>query len=82
MTGVQTCALPICAVNICTGVSVSLAEYAQTVARLLGKENLLDLKNLPTTQPAIIIGDNSRLTNEVGFVPQYTLQEALKEIIN
>lgn len=37
--------------------------------------------NTPT-QPAIIIGDNSRLTNEVGFVPQYTLQEALKEIIN
>ncbi len=70
------------AVNICTGVSVSLAEYSQTVARLLGKENLLDLKNLPTTQPAIIIGDNSRLTNEVGFIPQYTLQEALKEIIN
>lgn len=69
-------------VNICTGVPVSLAGYAKTVAHLLGKENLLDLKTLPTDQPAAITGDNSRLVKEVGFTPKYTLKAALKEIIN
>lgn len=68
-------------VNICTGVPVSLAVYAQTVAHLLNKEHLLDLKNLPTNQPPVIVGDNNRLLQEVGFTPKYTLQEALQEII-
>ena len=69
------------AVNICTGHGISLAQYSRTIARLLGKENLLDLQTLPTTQPIQIIGDNTRLTREVGFTPAYTLEQALKEII-
>lgn len=69
------------AVNICTGTGISLAQYARAIARLLGKENLLDLQTLPTTQPLQIVGDNTRLTCEVGFTPAYTLEQALKEII-
>lgn len=68
-------------VNICTGQAVPLAEYARTVGRLLGKEELLDLKTLPTDQPPSVCGDNTRLTREVGFTPRYTLEEALKEIL-
>lgn len=69
------------AVNISTGKAVSLAEYARCIGRMLGKEELLDLKDLPTTQPPIIVGDNTRLINEVGFTPRYTMESALKEII-
>lgn len=69
------------AVNICTGKGISLAEYARTLARLMGREDLLDLKTLPTNQPTSITGDNTRLTREVGFTPRYSLEEALKEII-
>ncbi len=68
-------------VNICTGKGVSLAEYAHAVARLMGREDLLDLKTLPTDQPASIVGDNTRLTREVGFTPRYSLEEAFKEIL-
>lgn len=69
------------AVNICTGRGISLAQYATEIAKRLGKENLLDLKALPTTQPLEIVGDNTRLTQEVGFTPAYTLEKALQEIL-
>ncbi len=68
------------AVNICTGVGISLRQYTSAIAKLLHREDLLDLKELPTTQPPQIIGDNTRLINQVGFTPKYTLQQALKEI--
>ncbi len=69
------------AVNICTGTGISLAQYATAIAKALGKENLLDLQTLPTTQPLQIVGDNTRLTQEVGFTPRYTLEKALPEIL-
>ena len=69
------------AVNICTGQGISLAQYAKEIAKLLEKENLLDLKELPTAQPLQIVGDNTRLTQEVGYTPAYTLKQALQEIL-
>ena len=70
------------AVNIGTGKAVSLEEYARTAAKLLGKENLLDIKHLETNQPKKIVADISRLRNEVGFVPKYDIYKGLKEIID
>ncbi len=70
------------AVNICSGQGVSLAQYASAIAKKLGKENLLDLKELSTPQPPQTVGDNSRLTKEVGFQARYTLEEALNEILS
>lgn len=69
------------AINICTGQGISLAQYATTIAQILGKKNLLDLKSLPTTQPLSIVGDNTRLTQEVGYRPTYTLEQAMHEIL-
>lgn len=69
------------AVNICTGKAVSLAEYATSLGNLLHRADLLVLKQEPTSQPFIIVGDNTRLTREVGFVPAYSLNEGLKQIL-
>lgn len=68
-------------VNICTGKTIRLGDYARAVAALLGREDLLILKEENTTQPPLVVGDNHRLRDEVGFTPRYTLQDALKEII-
>ena len=68
-------------VNICTGKSIHLGDYARAVAKLLGREDLLVLKEENTSQPPLVVGDNRRLREEVGFTPSYTLQDALKEII-
>ncbi len=68
-------------INICTGQAISLADYTRALARLVNREDLLVLDRQPTDQPLLIAGDNTRLTQEVGFTPRYSLAQALQEII-
>lgn len=68
-------------VNICTGAGISLKEYAGLIAQNLGKKEFLVIKNEPTTQPKIIVGDNSRLLNEVGYKIQYNIEDAINKLI-
>lgn len=68
-------------VNICTGKGISLKDYAMTIAKRLGKENLLTIKQEPTTQPPVIVGDNRRLLDEVGYDLKYSTTDAINEIL-
>lgn len=68
-------------VNISSGQVVSLKDYATAIASLLGKEHLLDLLELPSSQPPIVLGDNTRLIKEVGFSASYDLKSGLREIL-
>lgn len=68
-------------VNISSGQVVSLKDYATAIASLLGKEHLLDLSELPSSQPPIVLGDNTRLIKEVGFSAAYDLKSGLREIL-
>lgn len=54
-------------VNLCSGNALSLSDIAFTIAAKLNKIDLLDLKKLDTEEAPIIVGDNSRLVNEVNF---------------
>ena len=68
-------------VNICTGKGISLKEYALTIAKKLGKENLVNINYENLNQPMFIVGDASRLINEVGYKVQYSFSEAIDEIL-
>lgn len=68
-------------VNICTGKPVSIKEYAKLIASKLGKESLLTFEDKIEGQPELIAGDNTRLTEEVGYKIKYSLDEALTEIL-
>lgn len=68
-------------VNICTGKGVTLADYALAIANKLGRPDLIKILNEPTNQPPVIVGDNSRLTNEVGYHIQYSLDQAIDNIL-
>lgn len=68
-------------VNICTGKGIAIKDYALKLATLLQKPELIIIKNESTTQPPIIVGDNTRLIEEVGYNIKYSLEEAFKEII-
>ena len=68
-------------VNICTGKGITLREYANLYAQKLGKEKYLKIKKEDTNQPPIIVGDNHRLTNEVGYKIKYSTQDAVSEIL-
>lgn len=68
-------------VNICTGNPIKIKEIVSLIASKLGKEHLVKFDYACSNQPPIIIGDNSRLTNEVRYKNFYTLNSALDLII-
>ena len=68
-------------VNICTGRAVSIKDYCLLFGRKLGCEHLLNFADDCAGQPRLIVGNNSRLANEVGFTPAYTLETAIDEIV-
>lgn len=67
-------------VNICTGEPVKIKDIVNLIAKKLGKENLVkfevDAEKIKD-QPQIIIGDSTRLTNEVKYKPSHTLEEGI-----
>lgn len=68
-------------VNICTGKDTSIHDYVMKIAQAMGKENLVLFNEQASPQQVRVVGDSTRLNKEVGFVPQYTLEEAIKEIL-
>ena len=70
-------------VNICSGTATPIRWMAQRVAELMGKSDLLQIGVLPTPaqDPALIVGDNSRLREEVGWNAALSLEEGLSHTI-
>lgn len=68
-------------VNICTGKDTSIHDYVMKIAQAMGKENLVVFNEQASPQQIRVVGDSTRLNKEVGFVPQYTIEEAIKEIL-
>lgn len=68
-------------VNMCTGQGISLKDYSSYIAKQLGKEEFLTIKQEKTNQPPIIVGDNTRLTQEVGYKIKYSFEKAVQEIL-
>ena len=68
-------------VNICTGKGVSIRDYSMQLAEKLGKVGLLKFEDNCAKDPKFIIGDNSRLINEVGYEIKYDLATAFDEIV-
>ncbi|KLI32028.1 NAD-dependent epimerase, partial [Brachyspira hyodysenteriae] len=69
-------------INLCTSNTISLEEIALTIAKKFNKINLLELKKLNTEEPKIIVGDNSRLVNEIGFKNFITVGEWVNKYLN
>lgn len=68
-------------VNICSGRGVRIEELARILARVIGREDLLDFRADPGDQPPRVVGANGRLLREIGFAPRYGLEEGLRELI-
>jgi nucleoside-diphosphate-sugar epimerase len=69
--------------NLCSGQATSIREMAIQTAELLGKRELLRLGTVPTAsnEPPLIVGDNSRLRDELGWIARYSLPEGLRQTI-
>lgn len=68
-------------VNICTGQDRTIKDYVMEIAKIMQKEKLVIFNEQASPQQVRVVGDNTRLTNEVKFTPKYTLNKALKEVI-
>jgi nucleoside-diphosphate-sugar epimerase len=69
-------------VNIASGGPVTLAEFGKRLARIAGRELLLEIEyGEPTPEnPLILKADVSRLRS-TGFTPKYSLDEGLKTLV-
>lgn len=67
-------------INIGTGIPVTIAEVAQTAARLAGRPDLLQLGALPTRsgEPDRLLADVTRLA-EIGFHPNFNIEQGLRK---
>jgi nucleoside-diphosphate-sugar epimerase len=72
------------AVNIASGVPVTLRQVIGELAAQLGRPELIQLGALPAPagEPHLLLADVARLRGEVGWCPQYDLSEGLAETIN
>ena len=70
------------AINIASSVPTSVGDFAKIIARELGKEDLLNLNDFSTVQPPVILGDNRKLTRDVGYEIKYSVKDGLSEIVN
>ena len=68
-------------VNICTGRAIRIGDFAMKFAQALGRESLLDVREEETSQPPVIVGDDTRLRQEVGYQIEYSHEMAVKDIL-
>lgn len=72
------------AVNIASGKAVGLREVINLVAEELQGRDLVDFGALPAaaSDPPLLVADVSRLRQEVGWKPEFTLGEGLRKTID
>ena len=70
-------------VNIASGSGIKLADFGMKLARLAGRENLLEIQNAAPTpeNPSVLVADAAILSS-TGFLPKYSLDDGLKTLLN
>ena len=71
-------------VNIGSGEGVTVGEVARSIARMLDREDLLEIGALPDRpgEPSRLVADMTRLRDEVGFVAQVDLESGLRSTVD
>lgn len=70
--------------NIASGKAVTVREVVNTVAEKLGRVDSIRFGALPDKpdDPPVIIADNRRLIQDIGWTPEYDLSKGLDETIS
>ena len=72
------------AVNVASGVGVSLRELAELIAAQAGGADRLDVGAIPTRpgDPPSLVADTTRLRDEVGWRPRLTLEDGIAQTVD
>lgn len=70
-------------VNVSSGQATTLREIVLTIGRLVGKPDLVQLGAIPAraNDTPLVVGENLRLLNEVGWKQRYDLEAGLQQTI-
>jgi nucleoside-diphosphate-sugar epimerase len=71
------------AVNIGSGQAVAVRDMIGTLARQMGREDLIRLgaRSRPADDPPLIEADVTRLSDEVGFSPRYDTESGIRAVL-
>ncbi|MBU7008563.1 NAD-dependent epimerase/dehydratase family protein [Phosphitispora fastidiosa] len=71
-------------VNIASGQPVTIKFVINEIARQIGRSGLIEFGAVkpPEHEPEVLFGDIQRLSNEVGWVPKYSLEFGIQHTIN
>lgn len=71
-------------VNIASGQPVSLKHIIEIISQRLGHPELIEFGAMPVSadDPPMLVADVTRLRQEVGWHPMYSLEDGLSETIN
>ena len=71
------------AINIASGLPVTLASVATELQRLVGGAGRVQLDAIPARphDPSTVVADVTRLSEEVGFRPRFSLTDGLRDTI-
>ena len=71
------------AVNIASGVAVPVKDMILTLARQMGRSELIRLgaRPRPANDPACLQADVTRLRDEVGFVPRHDIDSGIRAVL-
>jgi nucleoside-diphosphate-sugar epimerase len=69
-------------INVGSGQGTSVAAVAARVAQIVGRGDLLRLGDLAGDDETSVVADIGRLRNELGFRPQYQLDDGLRDAVD
>ncbi|MFH0882216.1 MAG: NAD(P)-dependent oxidoreductase [bacterium] len=71
------------AVNVGSGVPVTVRQIVETIGRLTGRGELIELGAYQprVDDPPMVVADNGRLREATGWLPQYDLESGLAETV-
>ena len=69
--------------NVCSGKAVKLSDIIDSTSKQLGiKPNIVvDPARIRTNDTKVVVGDNTKIKQELGWKPKYTLQQTIADII-
>ncbi len=71
-------------VNICSGDPIALKEIIWQIATILDGHDKIALGAIATDkdEPKILVGNNSKMTNQTGWKPKYNIRNGLESAVN
>jgi nucleoside-diphosphate-sugar epimerase len=69
--------------NVCSGQATTLADIVSTIGRIVERPDLILLGAIPAraNDAHMVVGDNARILTEVGWRPQRSLENGLRQTI-